>query len=340
MTTNIALTVKVYFFKDGSPLLYMETSISKILGSLRNALENQKKSKIEIILNKDVWNYITLLGDWMDESLIEKNRCIEFLVFLQKVHLDCTGYLLDMKEERMINDLENYWSKLLIQGVKERRNCNICGWTNCLCDLGLGMNDITFGFQLNENLLMEDGHINPGLDAVSFLVKYAKQRCKRCFISHMPKHKWCNKHKPKEDRPLLKISCETEKYFQKDPNVKMIQLDGLDDDIGLEFDTTVPHCLGTVDCHDETMFFVLNLFRGFEKVWNNFSSHHLCDYKRTASRNHCCTLCLVRSFSIRVNEIKTKGGKRMIKPNEVFSELLSILPLISEINCVETTLFQ
>ena len=144
MTTNIALTVKAYFFKDGSPLLYMETSISKILGSLRNALENQKKSKIEIILNKDVWNYITLLGDWMDESLIEKNRCIEFLVFLQKVHLECTGYLLDIKEEKMINDLENYWSKLLIQGVKERRICNICGWTNCFCDLGLGMNDITF----------------------------------------------------------------------------------------------------------------------------------------------------------------------------------------------------
>ena len=173
----------------------------------------------------------------------------------------------------------------------------------------------------------DDGKVNDCPDSIEFLMKYAKQRCSNCFISHMPLNRRCLERRKKMEAVYIDPEPNKVTVENDDVTLKMHQLDGLSDELDEIFNPCVPPSLGTVDCDDMTLFHTVNLFRGFYDIWHHYDTHSLCDHKRNkSSKTSCCMFCMIRSFSIRVNEVKIKGGRKIIKPMEIFSELPNVLP--------------
>ena len=79
-------------------MIYMETSTGTLLNSLRNAIGNQEKTKIENTILEDVADYICLLEDWMDENTVTRNYGYNVSMFLQNVQFQCEAYLLKVKD--------------------------------------------------------------------------------------------------------------------------------------------------------------------------------------------------------------------------------------------------
>ena len=75
-----------------------------------------------------------------------------------------------------------------------------------------------------------------------------------------------------------------------------------------------------MDCEDELLFHQATLFRGFHRVWQNFSTHNLCDYRTKMTNGMHCLLCLIRSFTLRINDMRLNTSKSL-KPLEIFSEM-------------------
>ena len=86
---------------------------------------------------------------------------------------------------------------------------------------------------------------------------------------------------------------------------------------------SVPPCLGNLECSDENLFHIATILRGFECVWAKCSNHDLCVHTKKTSNGRSCYLCLSRSFTYRVNDMRLKGGKRTLKPVELLSEIKS-----------------
>ena len=86
---------------------------------------------------------------------------------------------------------------------------------------------------------------------------------------------------------------------------------------------SIPPCLGNLECSDENLYHIATLFRGFECVWAKCCNHDLCDHTKKNSNGRTCYLCLSRSFTYRVNDMRLKGGKRTLKPVEILSEIKS-----------------
>ena len=120
---------------------------------------------------------------------------------------------------------------------------------------------------------------------------------------------------------IVLLNLPEQKGFENSTNL-IHQLDG-NSELSAQDVFEVPYHLGTIDCEHE-LFHVLTLFRGFDIVWGKFLSHPLCDYKRKGQSKDICLLCLTRSYSARVNCLKSSGGKRLIKPMEIFSEMIEV----------------
>ena len=101
---------------------------------------------------------------------------------------------------------------------------------------------------------------------------------------------------------------ELEGHLQRCTSPTLNQLDGIDDsDIENPY---IPPCLGNIDSIDEQLFHIATLFRGID--WSIFHSHDLCDYKLNVNSSKSCLLCLVRSYSVRLNDMRLLGGRKYL----------------------------
>ena len=330
--------------------LEVKSKIWIILGNLRKAVLCGDKSRIETNIMVET------------SSLLEHAMCqlsstycqhlLTYTIFLQSVWLKCSSYLAELIDNKIIDQLERQWSQIIVPN--ENKKCSICKWSICRChNTELG-GEISYGFDKNEELLLTDEKMESCVDPIELIFKSAKQHCKKCFIDHTPLKRWCNKVNRKNNTiristPIKDRANSNNKSYSipsmyfclsndlVDYETVIGQLDGIYDELDISDNVNIPFCLGTVDCEDNVLFHLSNLFRGFSEIWRNFQTHPLCDHKRSSSSDKTyCTLCLVRSFSKRVNEVKTSGGKKSLKPMEIFSEIEEIIPSYDRMQSIES----
>ena len=221
-----------------------------------------------------------------------------------------------------------------------------------------------------------EGHINEYGDDIKFILRFAKQRCSKCFVSHLPKDKWCLKEAKRDEakkcmamslieeminkavdhsetsqfikfeivgeilEDLIQsvnigsfmeedscsdivslsesVSSSENTFFQEESFNIIHQLDGVAD---VSFsdsrdESFVERTIGRLDCADETINKTLTLLRGFESIWPFFNEHKICKHTDQFKQSGSCILCLLRSFNLRINNVKPKAHKIM-KPTEL-----------------------
>ena len=124
-------------------------------------------------------------------------------------------------------------------------------------------------------------------------------------------------------KTVLEISFQELKKYE----TKLLQLDG-NIDLSSDSDTCeeksavdLPKEVGLLSCIDEDLFHILTLCRGFEVIWPQYEDHKICDNKKTEAM---CMMCLVRSFTLRINHLKPKAQKTVV-PTEVYSAMMDVV---------------
>ena len=105
-----------------------------------------------------------------------------------------------------LKTIYNQMKKIEIPPPRARDVCEKCGWTSCKCNSVRSISEISFGFEVNEELLMNENSVptsskknsSPPLkdadhETILFILKNFRQRCPGCFVSHTPLKRWCNK---------------------------------------------------------------------------------------------------------------------------------------------------
>ena len=75
--------------------------------------------------------------------------------------------------------------------------------------------------------------------------------------------------------------------------------------------------LAGIACDSSVISGIINIFRCFENVWENFEEHQLCLVPHTKD-GFRCMFCHIRSISLGINRAKLKVN---IKPHEFSSQL-------------------
>ena len=113
-----------------------------------------------------------------------------------------------------------------------------------------------------------------------------------------------------------------------DQNI-IFQLDGQIDDLSDmdEHSDVILANFGHIECSEVSLFRALTILRGLESYLGNFSDHELCKHTLHGGKTGPCTLCLLRSFVYRINNLKPKAH-RSVNP----TELNLIIPLIQNMS--------
>ena len=104
-----------------------------------------------------------------------------------------------------------------------------------------------------------------------------------------------------------------EEYFAYNERNVILQVDGNEDLSEDEEDIPTPSNLYTINYEDQKIYTWINFFRGFDFIWENTSSHCMCNLRKLDKGLKNCFFCVMRSACLRLSN-RGKSGPKGLKP--------------------------